>query len=165
MNICALAAYGNKGKIAKQPTKDCEGATDTSTKDQVIQTHTHTRATQHTHATRACLNNTPKLMHTCMQASGANIARETFEHSYMPDNGRMPGAALARHKKNRGRSTGLAIASPAVVQHALVPQTSRMDLIGTCLPPAIAAPRTRTVIMSWGPSSAISLKGIPNPPN
>ena len=79
MNICALAAYGNKGKIAKQPTKDCEGATDTSTKDQVIQTHTHTRATQHTHATRACLNKTPKLMHTCMQASGANIARETFE--------------------------------------------------------------------------------------
>ena len=48
MNICALAAYGNKGKIAKQPTKDCEGATDTSTKDQVTHTHTHTHMQRNT---------------------------------------------------------------------------------------------------------------------
>jgi hypothetical protein len=60
MNICALAAYGNKGKIAKQPTKDCEGATDTSTKDQVTHTHTHTcNATQ---TCNPCLHPDPETL-------------------------------------------------------------------------------------------------------
>jgi len=35
MNICALAAYGNKGKVAKKPTKDCAGKTNYKISGQV----------------------------------------------------------------------------------------------------------------------------------